>query len=110
MAGRFAALFGSAYTEQMTEHGTPRRAAWRNWLYVVIFESGTRAGRLFDVALLVLILTSVAAVSLESVADFREQNGTPQRWLEWGLTGVLTVEYVLRLLRRGAPVSSALST
>lgn len=103
MAGRFAALFGSAYTEQMTEQGTQRRAAWRNWLYVVIFESGTRAGRLFDVALLVLILTSVAAVSLESVADFREQYGTPLRWLEWGLTGVFTVEYVLRLLSaRGA--------
>ena len=39
---------------------------WRLRLYVIIFEADTRAGRLFDLALIWLILASVAVVVLDS--------------------------------------------
>jgi voltage-gated potassium channel len=75
-----------------------QRSAWRERLYVVIFESDTRAGQAFDVVLITVIPASVGAVMLESVARFDEQYGRALRLAEWGFTILFTVEYVLRLL------------
>jgi voltage-gated potassium channel len=63
----------------------------------VIFESDTAAGRAFDVALLLAIVTSVAAVVLESVPDIRREHGPMLRAIEWTLTVAFTIEYGLRL-------------
>ena len=40
-------------------------------LYEIIFEADTRAGKWFDIILLVAILLSVATVMLESVESIR---------------------------------------
>ncbi len=48
-------------------------AGWRARLHEIIFEADTPAGRLFDFALIWLILLSVATVILESVRHVREQ-------------------------------------
>ena len=66
-------------------------------LYEVIFESDTSAGRNFDLALLVLILFSVFIVIIESVAGIRLSFGTELFVIEWGLTSIFTLEYVLRI-------------
>ncbi len=42
---------------------------WRDQLHEIIFESKTRAGRAFDIILLVMIFTSVLVVMLDSVAS-----------------------------------------
>ena len=73
------------------------RPRWRLRLHEVIFESDTAAGRAFDVALLIAILTSVAAVLLESVAEVRREYGPVLRAMEWALTIAFTIEYGLRL-------------
>ena len=73
------------------------RSPWRARLQEVIFESDTPAGRAFDVALLVAILASVAAVILESVAAVRREYGAALRAVEWTLTVMFTIEYLLRL-------------
>ena len=70
---------------------------WRLRLHEVIFESDTAAGRAFDVALLLAIVTSVAAVVLESVPDIRREHGPMLRAIEWTLTVAFTIEYGLRL-------------
>ena len=44
-------------------------------LYEVIFGTHTRAGRNFDVVLLVLILFSVLAILVESVPEWRASYG-----------------------------------
>ena len=75
----------------------PRRR-WRLRLHEVIFESDTAAGRAFDVALLVAIVTSVFAVVLESVADIRRAYGPILKAVEWTLTIAFTLEYGLRLM------------
>jgi len=74
------------------------RPRWRARLHEVIFEADTRAGRAFDVGLLVAILVSVGAVMLESVADVRREHGAVLRAVEWSLTAAFTLEYVLRLV------------
>ena len=75
---------------------------WRLKLYAVIFESETRAGRAFDLSLIVVILLSVAVVVLDSVQAIHVRWGPVFGILEWGFTLVFTIEYVGRLacLRR----------
>jgi voltage-gated potassium channel len=84
---------------------TRRRAR----LHEVIFESDTPAGRYFDLALIWLILLSVATVILESVREVREQYGKLLYTLEWVFTLLFTVEYFLRLLSVRHPVRYARS-
>jgi len=78
---------------------TPERPATglRERVYVVIFEADTRAGKAFDLALILMILASVVVVMLESVAEIRAEHGSLLRGLEWVFTGVFTAEYLARL-------------
>ena len=84
---------------------TKRRAR----LHEVIFESDTPAGRSFDLALIWLILLSVATVVLESVREVREQYGKLLYALEWLFTLLFTVEYSLRLVSVRRPLRYARS-
>lgn len=63
----------------------------------IIFQSDTRAAKLFDVTLLLAILASIVLVMLESVASYRAAHGAILRQLEWFFTGLFTLEYVLRI-------------
>lgn len=76
----------------------PSGARWRSKLHEVIFESDTRSGKAFDVALLVAILASILVVLLESVASVRARHGWALWAAEWGFTILFTVEYILRLI------------
>ena len=84
-------------------------SGWRRTLYVVIFEHGTPAGKRFDLALLILILASVGAVVMESVAGVRLRYGRELLAIEWGFTLLFTVEYVLRLVAVRRPLGYARS-
>ncbi len=85
------------------------QAPWRAKLYGVIFGHTTRAGRAFDLALIVAIGLSVLAVIMESVEAVRTEHGEALRAAEWGFTVLFTVEYVLRLLCVAQPRRYALS-
>jgi voltage-gated potassium channel len=74
-----------------------RIAAWREHMRLVIFEADTPAGKTFDVALLVAIVTSVAAVMLDSVQSIRAAHGRALYLTEWFFTILFTVEYLARL-------------
>jgi len=63
----------------------------------IIFEAETPAGRIFDIFLLWLIVLSVVAVMMESVADFQMKYGAQLRIAEWVFTILFTLEYVTRL-------------
>lgn len=73
-------------------------SGWRERLYTIIFEADTRAGRRFDVALIVIILVSVLVVVLDSVESIHESHGPLFAVLEWFFTAIFTVEYIARLL------------
>lgn len=70
---------------------------WRLRLYTVIFEADTRAGRAFDLALIVAILASVGVVMADSVAALHARHGALFGALEWGFTLLFTAEYLARL-------------
>jgi len=82
---------------------------WRLALYKVIFESDTRAGRLFDLVLIWLILASVAVVMLDSFESLKARWGSIFDALEWTFTVVFTIEYVARLACLPKPLRCARS-
>lgn len=67
-------------------------------LHEIIYEADTPAGKFFDIALLWLILFSVALVMLESVSWIEHDYATLLYHLEWGITAVFSLEYIARLL------------
>ena len=74
-----------------------------------IFEAETRAGKAFDIVLIISILCSVAAVMLDSVAPIRARYGAILHDVEWFFTILFTVEYLLRLICVGRPIKYATS-
>jgi voltage-gated potassium channel len=84
-------------------------ASWRRRLHEIIFEADTPAGRAFDVALLVTIVVSVLGVVLESVRSLRSAYGPVFLALDWLITILFTVEYVLRLVCVSRPLRFATS-
>jgi voltage-gated potassium channel len=75
----------------------------RKKIYVIIFRSDTPAGRLFDLALLFLILLSIFSVALESVAEFRKNYIAYIHVIEWTCTILFTLEYILRIYAINRP-------
>jgi voltage-gated potassium channel len=70
---------------------------WRHKLYVIIYEADTRAGKLFDVILLWLIVLSVVLVMLESVEEINAKYHSLFNVAEWIITILFSVEYIARI-------------
>lgn len=82
---------------------------WRAKAQEIIFESDTRAGKAFDIGLILAIMVSVAVVMMESVETLEARFGPFLRAAEWAFTGLFTIEYVLRLLCVSRPMRYARS-
>ncbi len=63
----------------------------------VIFGYDSRAGKLFDVVLIFMIVISVSAVLFDSVDSYNDRYGEILLRLEWFFTILFTIEYILRL-------------
>jgi len=66
-------------------------------LHEIIFEADTPEGRWFDIILMVAIIASVVIVMLETVKELNDKYHTLFVTIEWFLTILFTIEYVLRL-------------
>lgn len=84
-------------------------SGWRKRLHEIVFEADTPAGKTFDVVIICLILLSIVVVALDSVKSVREQFGTPILYVEWFLTILFSVEYVLRVIAVRRPFRYILS-
>lgn len=96
---------GSGYASRMSYESSH----WRQRLHTVIFEADTRAGRAFDVSLIVCILASVAVVIAESIASVDARWHRELFAAEIAFTLLFTVEYILRLLAVRRPLAYACS-
>jgi voltage-gated potassium channel len=65
--------------------------------YDVIFGTETPAGKWFDIALLVVILSSVLIVMLDSIMELHIRYGNLFLQIEWAFTILFTIEYAVRL-------------
>lgn len=82
---------------------------WRARLHEVIFGIDTRAGRLFDIVLVVLILLSILVVVLDSVPAIGASYSDAMHVLEWLFTLLFTVEFIARLVTVRHPLRYATS-
>lgn len=76
---------------------------WKKKLHEIIYEADTPAGKLFDIILLILILISVLVVMLETVAPIQAIYGNLFNIIEWVITILFTVEYILRIITVKSP-------
>ena len=91
-----SASIAAAADDPAVRFGRPA-GGWRLRLYRVIFEADTRAGRMFDLVLVWLIVASVAVVMVDSFETLHARWGRTLAALEWFFTLVFTVEYIARL-------------
>lgn len=75
----------------------------RRRIYIVIFGTGTRSGKAFDVILLWMIILSVTVVVLESVSTIRESHHQIFFSLEWFFTIIFSLEYLFRVYSSPRP-------
>lgn len=75
-----------------------KNIGWKEKLFTVIFESDTRAGKNFDIALLILIILSIILVMIESIPSMLKEYDSFLYKAEWVITILFTIEYILRLL------------
>jgi voltage-gated potassium channel len=73
-------------------------SGWRLRLYETIYEAETPAGRAFDIGLLICIVASLIVVAWESVPNLDPTLASVLNGFEWTLTGLFTLEYLLRLI------------
>lgn len=72
---------------------TPRQRRY----YDVIFGTETTAGKWFDIVLILVILTSVGVVLLDSIPELHARYGGLYLGLEWVFTILFTIEYAVRV-------------
>ncbi len=73
-------------------------------IYEIIFEADTPEGKAFDVTIISLILLSVLLVLLDSIVSIREKIGLVIHVIEWFITGIFLLEYILRIWVLEKPV------
>lgn len=67
-------------------------------LYSIIFKANSPAGKAFDILLLVVIIISLALVILESIPSINREYLKTLKILEWIITGIFTLEYIVRIM------------
>lgn len=72
-----------------------------------MFQTDTPVGKTFDMLLMVAIVISVLVVMLESMPAFGPSYPMTFTVIEWGFTGLFTIEYVLRLVCVRSPIAYA---
>ncbi|NOH67506.1 ion transporter [Vibrio rotiferianus] len=85
------------------------RKSFKHHLYVIIFGTYTRAGRAFDIALIIAIITSLVVLILESLPSVMTEWSRELRYIEYTFTALFTIEYLLRLYCSPKPKSYATS-
>lgn len=83
---------------------TASKRHWKTKLHEIIYEADTPAGKLFDIALLIIILTSIVLVMLESVASFDAKYHVFLNTSEWIITILFTIEYLVRIITVKKPL------
>ena len=69
----------------------------RKKIKLIVFSTETRAGRLFDMTLLWIIVFSILVIMLESVPALNAKYHGEFKILEWVFTILFTLEYLVRV-------------
>lgn len=73
------------------------KGSLRERLYIIIFQANTTAGKLFDIALFLLIISNIVLLMLESVESLSIKYADLFRTLDYIYLIIFSIEYLLRL-------------
>lgn len=76
----------------------PEDEGWKQKVYRIIYYTDTKAGKLFDVLLLIFILISTILVVIESIPYVYLNHYDVFYRIEWIITILFTIEYILRII------------
>ena len=65
-------------------------STFREKIKIIIFGTDTKAGKLFDVVLIISIVLSIITVMLDSIVEYNQQYGHILRMAEWTFTIMFT--------------------
>ena len=82
---------------------------FKNRLHEIIYEADTPAGKVFDILLLIFILSSVILVALESINWIDDKHHNLLNISEWVITIVFSIEYFIRVISGNKPLKYILS-
>ncbi len=85
------------------------KSKWRMRLDRLFFKSNTIEGKVFDTALLALIVLSLIVVMMQSVSEIDQQYGTYLLAIEMSVTTLFAIEYLLRVATSHRPMRYILS-
>ena len=77
---------------------------WQEKIQEVITGTETRMGKLFDIWLLIMILASIVVIMLESVPSIQKLYAHEFIVIEFTITGLFTIEYLLRIISTKHPL------
>jgi len=81
-----------------SDHNLIPQPGWRQKVFRVIYLSNTNAGKLFDIILLGVILLSTMIVLMESMPSLSLRTIHAMRDIEFVITMLFTLEYILRIV------------
>lgn len=76
----------------------PDNPGWRQRVYNIIFKSDTRKGKVFDIILVLFILTNIGVLLLESIETFSVKYGPLFKILDKIYLVFFTLEVLLRII------------
>ncbi|RAP31705.1 ion transporter [Candidatus Marinamargulisbacteria bacterium SCGC AG-343-D04] len=71
--------------------------SFKRKLHDIVFNTNCRIGQAFDTSIIILIIISTISISISSIKTYHLSYGQLFYTLEWILTILFTIEYVLRL-------------
>ena len=82
---------------------------FKHRLHEIIYEADTPSGKIFDILLLIFILSSLVLVALESINWIDEKHHDLLNIAEWVITIIFSIEYILRIIAVSKPLKYILS-
>lgn len=82
---------------------------WRRSIYMLVHDTSTKKGKIFNLALFGLIIISVIYVLLESVNEIDQQYHPYMVASEYIITALFTIEYILKVISLDKPRKYILS-
>lgn len=77
---------------------------FRQQTRIIVHGTTTKSGRLFDLILLGVILLSIFLIIMETVEGFDAKYHSQLVFLEWTITILFTIEYILRIISIDKPL------
>jgi voltage-gated potassium channel len=92
-----------------TENQNNKSKPWQAKLHEILYEADTPSGKIFNIALFVVIIASIIFVMLESIEDIDKEYHSLLNIAEWVVTILFTIEYIARVITVKKPLKYVFS-